>query len=219
MERCGIDFGVLGDDEKCCGDPARVLGQEMLFQQIAKEQVEILKQREFRVLLVSCPHCYNVLANEYKQFGGDFNVMHHTEFLHEMLWLGKLKTQQGTKRTYTYHDPCYLGRYQRVFDSPREVLKAIPNANVVEMQNHREKSLCCGAGGGHYFMDLKRGERINNIRVKQARDAGAETIVTGCPSCLQMVDDSLKLLDLGDKVRVVDLVSLVSENLEAPRAS
>jgi Fe-S oxidoreductase/nitrate reductase gamma subunit len=216
MEKCGIDFGVLGAGEKCCGDPARVLGHELLFQQIAREQVEILKQREFKLLITSCPHCYNVLAHEYRQFGGDFNVVHHTEFLHEMVWLGKLTPRFGREGTYVYHDPCYLGRYQKIFDAPREVLRAIPGAKVLEMKNHREKSLCCGAGGGHYWMDLKKGERINNLRVQQACAAGADTIVTGCAYCLHMLEDSLKLLNRDDAIRVVDLGSLMLESLEGP---
>ena len=216
MEKCGIDFGVLGSDEKCCGDPARVMGQEMLFQQIAKEQVEILKQRQFRVLMTSCPHCYNVLANEYPQFGGNFEVVHHSEFLHEMLWMGKLSPRFGVERRLVYHDPCYLGRYQKIYDSPREVIRAIPKAKLVEMRSHRRKSLCCGGGGGHYWMDLKKGERINNLRVKQAREAGADTIVTGCAYCLHMLQDSVKLLDYDDTMQVTDLATLTLESVEGP---
>ena len=217
LTKCGMDFGVLGEDEKCCGDPARVLGQEMLFQQTAKEQVELLKQREFKVLLTGCPHCYNVIKHEYKQFGGDFNVVHHSEYIHEMLYLDLLKPQFGTQRKYVYHDPCYLGRYQKIYDSPREVVKSIPKAELLEMKNRREKSLCCGAGGGHYFMDLKRGERINNIRVKQAHAAGADTIVTGCAYCMHMLQDSLKLLNYDESMRVIDVASLTADSLAAPK--
>jgi Fe-S oxidoreductase len=217
LKRCGIDFGVLGEDEKCCGDPARLMGQEMLFQQTAKEQVELLKQREFKVLLTGCPHCYNVIKHEYKQFGGNFNVVHHTEYIHELLNRGMLKPHFGTERKYVYHDPCYLGRYQKIFDAPREIVKAIPGARVFEMKNHREKSLCCGAGGGHYWMDLKRGERINNIRVKQAHAAGADTIVTGCAYCYHMIQDSVKLLNYDESMRVIDVASLTAESLETPK--
>jgi Fe-S oxidoreductase len=217
MTKCGIDFGVLGEDERCRGDPARVMGQEMLFQQTAKEQVELLKQREFKVLLTGCPHCYNVLKHEYRQFGADFKVVHHTEYIHEMLYLNLLKPQFGKAGKYAYHDPCYLGRYQKIYDSPREIVKAIPRAQLVEMTNRREKSLCCGAGGGHYFMDLKRGERINNLRVKQAHDAGADTIVTGCAYCMHMLQDSVKLLNYDESMRVIDVASLTADSLEPPR--
>jgi Fe-S oxidoreductase/nitrate reductase gamma subunit len=216
MEKCGIDFGVLGADEKCCGDPARIMGQEMLFQQTAKEQVELIKQREFKILLTGCPHCYNVLKHEYKQFGGNFNVMHHSEFISDMVRSGKLNPQLGERHKYTYHDPCFLGRYQKIFDPSREVIRGLPQAHLVEMKNRREKSLCCGAGGGHYFMDLKRGERINNLRVKQANAAGADTIVTACAFCMHMLQDSVKLLNYDETMRVVDIASLTADSLESP---
>lgn len=215
LEKCGIDFGVLGADEKCCGDPVRILGQEMLFQQTAKEQVELLKRREFKVLLTGCPHCYNVLKHEYRQFGGDFNVVHHSEYIRDLVARGALRPPEGGGRKYVYHDPCYLGRYQKIYEPAREILRAAPQAEVSEMRNRREKSLCCGAGGGHYFMDLKRGERINNLRVRQARDAGADTIVTACGFCLHMLQDSLKLLDCDETMRVIDVASLTAEGQEA----
>jgi Fe-S oxidoreductase/nitrate reductase gamma subunit len=214
LEKCGVDFGVLGGDEKCCGDPARIMGQEMLFQQTAKEQVELLKQREFKVLLTGCPHCYNVLKHEYRQFGGDFNVVHHSEYIRGLLERGALKPLLGEKHKYVYHDPCYLGRYQKIYDPAREVIRTIPHSDLSEMKNRREKSLCCGAGGGHYFMDLKRGERINNLRVKQAHAAGADTIVTACAFCMHMLQDSLKLLNYDETMRVIDVASLTAESLE-----
>jgi Fe-S oxidoreductase/nitrate reductase gamma subunit len=217
MEKCGVDFGVLGADEKCCGDPARIMGQEMLFQQTAKEQVELLKQREFKTLLTGCPHCYNVLKHEYKQFGGNFNVVHHSEFISDMIRRGSLAPKQASAHKYVYHDPCYLGRYQKIYDPAREVVKTLPQAQMSEMKNRREKSLCCGAGGGHYFMDLKRGERINNLRVKQAKEAGADTIVTACAFCMHMLQDSVKLLNYDETMRVIDVGSLTAESLEQPQ--
>lgn len=214
LEKCGVEIGVLGGDEVCCGDPARIMGQEMLFQQTAKEQVARLKQREFKTLLTGCPHCYNVLKHEYRQFGGNFNVVHHSEYIRDLIGRGALKPQIGDKHRYVYHDPCYLGRYQGIFDPVREVIETIPQAELSEMKNRREKSLCCGAGGGHYFMDLKRGERINNIRVRQAHAAGADTIVTACAFCMHMLQDSLKLLDYDENMRVIDVASLTADSLE-----
>jgi Fe-S oxidoreductase/nitrate reductase gamma subunit len=213
LKKCGIDFGVLGEDEKCCGDPARLMGQEQLFQELAKQQIELIKSRKFKILLTNCPHCYNVLKHEYRQFGADFNVVHHSEFLHEMLWLGKLVPQLGEKGKYAYHDPCYLGRYQKIYDSPREIVKSIPGAELVEMKNHREESLCCGGGGGHFWMDIKKGERINNLRVNQAKEAGADTIITSCAYCQQMLDDSVKVLNMDEDIRVVDIATLVLRSL------
>ena len=215
LKKCGIDFGVLGSDERCCGDPARLMGNENIFQTIAKEQVEELNKRKFKVLMVSCPHCYNVLSSEYPQFGGHFNVVHHSEFLHEMLWSGRIAPSVGEKSKMVYHDPCYLGRYQKIYDSPREVLNAIPGADIVEMKNHHEKSMCCGGGGGHFWMDIKKGERINNLRVKQAKDAGADTIVTSCAYCMQMITDSVKLMNLDEEIKVIDLASVVLNSLKS----
>jgi Fe-S oxidoreductase len=217
LEASGIEFGVLGDDERCCGDPARLLGEERLFQEIAKSQVEAINSRKFSVLLVNCPHCYNVLANEYRQFGGDYKVAHHSQFLHEMLWNGTLRPEKGRKSRLVYHDPCYLGRYQRIYDAPREALRAVPGGEVVEIgKDYREKSLCCGGGGGHYWMDLNVGkERVNHIRIDQAQATGADTIVTSCPYCLQMLTDSVKTRDLDGKIRVMDLASVVLETIES----
>ncbi len=216
LDACGVSYGVLGDDERCCGDPARLIGDERLFQEIAKGQVEALNARRFRVLLVNCPHCYNVLSNEYAQFGGRYRVAHHSQFLHEMLWSGALRPGHGRKGRVVYHDPCYLGRYQKIYDAPREVLRALPGGTVVEMgRDYRAQSLCCGGGGGHYWMDLKAGkERINNLRVDQAQAAGADTIVTSCPYCQQMLNDSVKSRELDDRIRVVDIASLVRETIE-----
>jgi Fe-S oxidoreductase/nitrate reductase gamma subunit len=215
MRRCGIDFGVLGNDERCCGDPARLIGDERLFQEIAKAQIAALAAREFKVLLTTCPHCYNVLKHEYPQLGGKFVVAHHSEFLHEMLWNANLFPVVGPRRKVVYHDPCYLGRYQKQYESPREVLRALPGTSVVEMRNARDRSLCCGGGGGHFWMDLKKGKRINNLRVEQAAQAGADVIATGCAFCLQMLTDGVKALDLDARIKVQDLATLVLESLPA----
>jgi Fe-S oxidoreductase len=214
LERAGVDFGVLGGDEICCGDPARIMGQEMLFQTAAREQIELIRQREFKVLLTGCPHCYNVLKHEYRQFGADFNVVHHSTFIRDLLDKGKLRIGSGKERNVVYHDPCYLGRYQKIYDPPRRILDRLSGIRRVEMANHHSKSLCCGAGGGHYFMDLKRGERINNIRVNQAHARGADTIVTGCGFCMHMLQDSVKLLDYDESMSVLDIASLVADATE-----
>lgn len=215
LDACGVSYGVLGEDERCCGDPARLIGDERLFQEIAKAEVAAINARSFRVLLVNCPHCYNVLAREYAQFGGHYNVVHHTQLLHEMLWSGDLVPTEGRRSRIVYHDPCYLGRYQKIYDAPREVLHALPGATVTEMgDDYRAHSLCCGGGGGHYWMDLKAGkERINNLRVDEAQKEGADTIVTSCPYCQQMLNDSVKSRDLDDKIRVVDIATAVLETL------
>jgi len=214
LDKAGINWGVLGEEEVCCGDPARVMGQEYTFQTGAKMQIEALNARKFKTLLVSCPHCFNTLAHEYPQFGGKYNVMHHSVFLRGLLHEGKLSPKKNVKGKFVYHDPCYLGRYQGVFDEPRDLLKSVPGINLAEMASHRNKSLCCGGGGGHFWIDIKAEERINNIRVRQAQDGGADFILTACPFCTQMIDDSLKILNLDENMKVMDIASVLAESMK-----
>jgi Fe-S oxidoreductase/nitrate reductase gamma subunit len=211
LKKCDIDFRVLGKAETCCGDPARICGDENLFQTTAKGQIEELNSRNFKTLLVSCPHCYNVLKNEYPQFGGRFNVVHHSEFLKNLLLIGKLtKLEKGGQGTSVYHDPCYLGRYQKIYDAPRQVINAASNSELVEMENAREMSRCCGGGGGHFWMDSKEGERIDIMRVQQAQRTKANTIVTSCPFCFHMLQDALKTVNLDKEIRIQDIASLLA---------
>jgi Fe-S oxidoreductase/nitrate reductase gamma subunit len=216
LDACGINYGMLGKDERCCGDPARVMGEERLFQEIAKKQIETLKERKFKILLTNCPHCYNVLKHEYKQLGGEFNVLHHSQFLHEMLWNGTIKPKYGINRKAVYHDPCYLGRYQGIYDSPREVIKTVPGCQMSEMEYHKGQSFCCGGGGGHFWMDLKERKRINNLRIEQVEKTGADTVVTACTYCKKMLDDGLKMRDLDEKVEIIDVASLLLSTLREP---
>lgn len=213
LTACGIDYGVLGSAERCCGDPARLMGEERLFQEIAKAQIAAIKERDFRVLLTACPHCYNVFANEYPKLGGDFNVVHHTQFLHEMLYDGVLTPEFGKLGQVTFHDPCYLGRYQGVYDAPREVLKAVPGVQLLEMEHNQAGSMCCGGGGGHFWMDLPSDDRINNLRVQEAKDTGASAIVTACPFCNHMLEDSVKTMGLEDELEVTDLVTVLLKSI------
>jgi len=209
LRQCEVDFALLGKAEVCCGDPARVCGDENRFQTVAKDQVEALGKRNFKKILVSCPHCYNVLKNEYPQFGGHFDVVHHSEFLRDLIQAGKLGPGQPTGSTTVYHDPCYLGRYQKIFDPPRQVLRGALGSELVEMDRSREKSFCCGGGGGHFWMETKEGERINTMRIEQAMEVGANQMVTSCPYCLHMLRDATKTMNLDKQIRVVDLVSRV----------
>jgi len=216
LKRAEVDFGVLGSAEKCCGDPARVLGQEYQFQSSAMEQVEELNSRKFKILLTACPHCFNVLQNEYPQLGGDYQVMHHSEYLRQLLQDGRLAPSVSQAMNTVFHDPCFLGRYQGQYDAPRDVLDKLPGVKLSEMEEHHNRALCCGGGGGHFFMDLKGGEkRVNNMRVEQAKTAGADCIAVGCPFCAGMLDDAVKTLDLEESVRVKDIATLILEALPA----
>ena len=210
MKHVGIAHAHLGRDETCCGDPARLIGDENLFQSTAKQTVEALGKRAFKRLLVTCPHCFNVLKNEYPQFGGSYEVVHHTQLLAEWIRTGKLKLTEAVPEQVAYHDPCYLGRYQGIFDEPREVLRAIPGLQLREMSDHHDDSFCCGAGGGHYWMDLDVDEgRTYTRRVDQAVAAGAETLGVACAFCYQMLTDGLKMRNLDEKMKLVDIVNLV----------
>jgi len=213
LKKMEVNFGILGFDEHCCGDPARILGEEYLFQTIAKKQISELNLRNFNMLLVSCPHGYTVLKDEYPRFGGKYKVVHYIQLLDDIVRNKGLHFRASDKRAITYHDPCFLGRYQNVYDAPRNLINAIPKVRFIEMKNHRENSFCCGGGGGHFWMDIKDGEKINHLRVKQAVDAGADTIVTACPFCLHMLDDAVKSLNLEGKIEVLDIIWLLQEFL------
>ncbi len=209
LKKCDIDVGILGGAEMCCGDPCRVFGDEHNYQMAVKPQIEELNNRTFNTLLVTCPHCYNTLENEHPQFGGKYNVVHYSEFLLGLIREGKIKFDSSYKKSLTYHDPCYLGRYQKVFDDPRQVLNNVYGSSIIEMPKNRERSFCCGGGGGHFWMDIKEGERINSMRVLQAKEAGAQTIATACPYCMQMLDDGIKINNLDEEMAVEDLAGLI----------
>ncbi len=214
MRAAGIAFAHLGKDEGCCGDPARVLGDENLFQMTAKTTVEALKSRTFRHLLVLCPHGYNVFKNEYPQFGAQLPVVHHSELLADWIREGRIKLEKPAAQTVTFHDPCYLGRYQGIFDPPREVLRAIPGIKLREMASHHERSFCCGAGGGHFWMDIDKGDgRTYTHRVDEAQTVGADVIAVGCAFCYQMLLDGTKARDLDEKIVIKDIASLVRESI------
>lgn len=214
LRHLGVSFGHLGRDETCCGDPARVLGDENLFQSAAKQTIEALKSRRFGTLLVLCPHGYNVFKNEYPQFGGVFPVKHHSELLAEYLRAGRLRMASRVEATVAYHDPCYLGRYQGIFAAPREVLRAVPGLKLREMRHHHAESFCCGAGGGHFWMDIDAGpQRTYTLRVDEAVAAGAGEIAVGCVFCYQMLVDGVKGRDLDEKMAVVDVASYVRRGL------
>ncbi len=215
LNAAGVDFGVLGEEETCCGDPARVIGDEMTYQMVAKAQAEAITQRKFETLLVSCPHCFHNLGNEYKTFGHDLKVMHHSQYIAQLIQQGKIELEGSLGKKIAFHDPCYLGRYQRIFDAPRDVLAALPGATVTELSESREDNLCCGAGGGHFWMDFEAEKRINNIRMEQATAAGADVVATGCPFCMQMLVDSVSILDLDEKVKILDLATLVAQSMKS----
>ena len=218
MRKAGLSFGVLGNDEGCSGDPARRLGEENLYQTLAKSNIELLKQVQFKVLVANCPHCFNTIKNEYPQFGNlgadrSPEIIHHSVLLKRLIAHGKI-VLINREQELTFHDPCYLGRYNEEYDAPRDSLIAIGGTKIREMERSRNKAMCCGAGGGHFWMDLKLGERVNVQRVDQAAETGAARIASACPFCLQMLEDGIKLTDREGRVDVRDIAEILLEQLE-----
>jgi Fe-S oxidoreductase/nitrate reductase gamma subunit len=218
MQRAGLSFGVLGSLEGCTGDPARRLGEENLFQTMAKQNIELLKSVSFKFLVANCPHCFNTIKNEYPQFGNlsdgaQPDIIHHSVLLKKLLAEEKITLKDGDLKDVTYHDPCYLGRYNDEYEAPRSTLRSVKGLQILEMPRSKEKGLCCGAGGGHFWMDLKVGERVNVIRAEEAAATGASTVATACPFCMQMMEDGVKLTDNESKMNVRDIAEVIAERL------
>lgn len=214
LQKAGVDFAVLGSAEGCCGETARRLGHEYLFQTMAKQNVETLRGIKFNRILTACAHCYNTLHNEYPHFGGEFTVVHHTEFLAELINQGKLQPGQDSGgKTYTFHDSCYLGRYNQIYQQPRQVLDSVVGLKAVEMPRRKENGFCCGGGGGQMWMETDPNTRINHRRLEEAIDkAGAEVVVTACPYCLIMMDDAIRSKGMTETVGAVDLAEVIKEH-------
>ncbi len=208
LNKAEVSFGILGQEEMCCGDPARRCGNEDLYLGIAQGNVELLKELGIKKILTTCPHCYNTLKNEYPQIGGQFEVYHQSEFIWKLIKEGRIQISNFLDERTTYHDPCYLGRANRIYDPPREVIKTLTKGNFVEMERHHDRSFCCGGGGGRIWME-EHHKRINHIRIEDAKRTEAKTLVTGCPYCLIMMEDAVKDKELSDLLRVVDISELV----------
>jgi len=213
LRDAGVEFAILGSNESCNGDPARRAGNEYLYQQLALQNIETLDGFEVTKIITQCPHCFNTLANEYPQLGGTYEVVHHSQLLAELLRAKQLTTNgaaDADRKTVTYHDPCYLGRHNDVYVDPREVVSATGNINLVEMNRHGTKALCCGAGGARFWMEEQTGKKINIERAEEALATGATEIAVSCPYCYVMIDDGVK--ELGrDDVTVRDLAQMVDD--------
>lgn len=215
LSRAGLDFGVLGTSEWCCGIDLRRMGSEYLFQVNVEKNMSRFQKMKFRRILTTCPHCFNTLKNEYPQFGADFEVIHYTTLLEELIRSGKIvMTPGGRIRKITYHDSCYLGRYNDGYEPPRRILGTIPDVALIEMERSRNKSFCCGGGGCHMWMEEKAGKRINETRVKQAEETGAEILATVCPLCMISLDSAVKVLNSDERIRVMDILELVEERVK-----
>ena len=215
LKAAGVDFAVLGDVETCCGDPARRAGYEFQFQIMAEQNIEIFKSHNIKEIVTSCPHCYNTIKNEYPKFGGDFKVVHYTQYIADLIKQGKLKLTGEMNSTLTFHDPCYLGRYNKIYEEPRWILKTIPKTKLEEMERSGNTSFCCGGGGGLMWIEEQPGTtKISHMRLEDVLKTGAETVVTACPYCLQMFEESIEHKGIQDKLKAMDLVEIVEATMK-----
>ena len=213
LNAAGVEFGILGEKENCCGESIRKTGDEELFKRLAKENIKTFIDNGVKKILVSSPHCYETFKNEYPEFMVNFDVIHITEYLFELMNAGRLEFTKPFEKKITYHDPCYLGRHNDIFDEPREVLKKVPGLSLIEMSETRIDSLCCGGGGGRVWMETQKGERFGDLRIDQAIDIGAELLVTSCPYCITMFEDSRITMGADEKIEIRDITEIIQEAL------
>jgi len=212
MQKADINFRILGVEEKCTGDTARRLGNEYLAQTLMQENIETLNNYGVKKIVTACPHCYSSIKNEFKQFGGNYEVVHHTELIDELLASGKIELKNDNLAgKITYHDSCYLGRYNDIYDAPRNTLNKINGAEIIEMERNKSRGFCCGAGGGRMFLEDDEGGRINEERTREAIKTNAKTIASACPFCMTMMNDGIKSFDKQDEIEVRDIAEIVLE--------
>lgn len=211
LKEAKIDFAILGPEETCTGDPARRIGNEYLFQTLAKQNIETMGKYRFKTVLAQCPHCFNTIRNEYPQFGGNYEVIHHTDFIARLIEQGKIKPMKDLKEKLTYHDSCYLGRYNQIYDAPRNILKSIPGVKYQDPELSKEIGRCCGAGGGRMWMEERIGTRVNHKRLEDLQATNPTTIASACPFCKTMITDAAR--DKHSDVIVKDVAEIVAESL------
>ena len=211
LKKAQVDFGILGNRETCAGESVRKAGDEQLFQTLARTNIDTFKELGVKKIVTTSPHSYHTFKNEYPELDGDFEVVHYSQLLAELIKEGRLKPTKDLDKKVTYHDPCYLGRHNGIYDEPREVLRGIPGIELVEMPRSQGNSLCCGGGGGGIWMETKKGERFADIRLEEAIKAGASVLAVACPFCMSMLEDSVLSLDKGDIIEIKDTAELLQE--------
>ena len=213
LKHAGVDFAILGTEEMCTGDPARRMGNEYLYQTLAQQNIETFSRYNVKKIVTICPHCFNTIKNEYPHLGGDYEVLHYSEFVAQLIDEGKIKPVVTVEATVAYHDSCYLGRHNGVYDAPRSIASAIPGVELVEMERSRERGFCCGAGGGHMWIEESRGQRVNHVRTDQFLETKADTVGVSCPFCLQMFEEGIGAKELQNEKQARDLLEILDESL------
>jgi Fe-S oxidoreductase len=211
LKHAGVDFGILGAKENCCGESIRKTGDEELFKRLARENIKAFIDNGVKKILVSSPHCYHTFKNEYPEFRVNFEVVHISQYLFELINEGRLELKKEYGKRVTYHDPCYLGRHNGIFDEPRETLKKVPGLEFNELPEARIDSLCCGGGGGRIWMETPKGERFSDLRLEQAIGVGAEVLATSCPYCISNFEDSRLTLDVTENIEIRDITEIIQE--------
>jgi Fe-S oxidoreductase len=211
LQKGGVDFGLLGSKENCCGESVRAAGNEELFKRLARENIKTFIDHGVKKILTSSPHCYHTFKNDYIEFKANFEVIHISQYLLELIGEGRLEITKEFKKRVTYHDPCYLGRHNGIYDEPRELLKRIPGLQLVEMPDSKDNSLCCGMGGGRIWMETAKGERFSDLRLQQALSTGAEVLVTACPYCITQFEDSKSILKECEGLEIKDITEILRE--------
>jgi heterodisulfide reductase subunit D len=219
VRAAGIELKFLGEEEACTGDAARRLGEEGLFQQLALQNIATLQRHGVQRVITHCAHCFHVLKNEYPRFGGEFEVCHHSEVIALILREGRVRVKSGGGSLATLHDSCYVGRYNGIFDAPREILRAVHGTDTVEMPRHREQSFCCGAGGANYWYDAPKKEPAGVIRIREAVQTGARTVVAECPFCIKMLEQGAQSAGADGELKVKDIAEIVAEALYEEHAA
>ena len=214
LQAAQVDFGLLGEKEVCCGDAIRKMGGEELFGKLAETNLSTFEEKGVKRIIAASPHCFNTFVKEYPELGGNYEVRHYTQLLLELIKEKRLKPSLKVEKRVTYHDPCYLGRHNGIYEPPREVLRAIPGIDLIEMERNRENSLCCGGGGGGLWNEVPAEQRFSVLRVKEAVETGAEIIAAACPYCISMFEDALKTIGKEEEMRVMDVSELLLESLE-----
>jgi Fe-S oxidoreductase len=213
LNKAGIDFGILGTKENCCGESIRKIGSEEVFKTLAKENIKTFIENGVKKIVVSSPHCYHTFTNEYPEFMVNFEIVHISQYLQELIHEGRLELSKEYSKKVTYHDPCYLGRHNGIYDAPRDILNSVHGLDLVEMAESRKYSLCCGGGGGRICMDTPQSERFSDIRLQQANDVGAEVLVTSCPYCITNFEESKLNLEYEDVLDIKDITEIIQEVL------